>query len=104
MRRRGEGRGRTVLLSSHILSEVEALCDRVSIIRRGPHVETGTLAELRHLTRTSITAELDHVPPALGQLPASTTCESTGTGALRRRHGRSSTGARGSSTRTACGR
>ncbi|GAA2673179.1 ABC transporter ATP-binding protein [Actinoplanes palleronii] len=49
--------GRTVLLSSHILAEAEALCDRVSIIRRGRTVETGTLAELRHLTRTSITVE-----------------------------------------------
>ncbi|MEV4347526.1 ABC transporter ATP-binding protein [Actinoplanes sp. NPDC049596] len=49
--------GRTVLLSSHILAEVEALCDRVSIIRLGRRVETGTLAELRHLTRTSITVE-----------------------------------------------
>src|SRR5215204_5763711 len=45
-------RDRTVLLSSHILSEVEALCDRISIIRRGQVVESGTLAELRHLTRT----------------------------------------------------
>jgi ABC-2 type transport system ATP-binding protein len=51
-------RGRTVLLSSHILSEVEALCDRVSIIRRGRTVESGTLAQLRHLTRTSVHAEL----------------------------------------------
>ncbi|SEG92516.1 ABC-2 type transport system ATP-binding protein [Thermomonospora echinospora] len=51
-------RGRTVLLSSHILSEVEALCDRVTIIRRGRAVESGTLDELRHLTRTSIQAEL----------------------------------------------
>ncbi|MBB6553642.1 ABC transporter ATP-binding protein [Nonomuraea rubra] len=51
-------RGRTVLLSSHILSEVEALCDRVSIIRAGRDVESGTLAELRHLTMTTITAEL----------------------------------------------
>ncbi|MEV6608858.1 ABC transporter ATP-binding protein [Kutzneria sp. NPDC051319] len=50
--------GRTVLLSSHVLAEVEALCDRVSIIRNGKTVESGTLAELRHLTRTSITAEL----------------------------------------------
>ena len=49
--------GRTVLLSSHILAEAEALCDRVSIIRLGRTVETGTLAELRHLTRTSITVE-----------------------------------------------
>ncbi|MGN9781035.1 ABC transporter ATP-binding protein [Nonomuraea sp. ZG12] len=58
-------KGRTVLLSSHILGEVEALCDRVSIIRRGRTVETGTLAELRHLTRTSITAELDGPVPSL---------------------------------------
>ncbi|MEV1179330.1 ABC transporter ATP-binding protein, partial [Nonomuraea sp. NPDC049784] len=49
---------RTVLLSSHILAEVEALCDRLTIIRDGRAVETGTLAELRHLTRTSIEAEL----------------------------------------------
>ena len=48
--------GRTVLLSSHILAEVEALCDRVSIIRAGRTVQTGTLAEMRHLTRTTITA------------------------------------------------
>jgi ABC-2 type transport system ATP-binding protein len=46
--------GATVLLSSHILSEVEQLCDRVSIIRAGRTVETGTLAELRHLTRTEV--------------------------------------------------
>jgi ABC-2 type transport system ATP-binding protein len=52
-------RGRTVLLSSHILSEVEALCDRVSIIRAGAVVEAGTLAELRHLTRTSIEADTE---------------------------------------------
>jgi ABC-2 type transport system ATP-binding protein len=52
-------RGRTVLLSSHILSEVEALCDRVSIIRAGAVVESGTLTELRHLTRTSIEADTE---------------------------------------------
>jgi ABC-2 type transport system ATP-binding protein len=61
-------RGRTILLSSHILSEVEALCDRVTIIRAGRTVETGTLAELRHLTRTSIAAELAGQPTALGNL------------------------------------
>jgi ABC-2 type transport system ATP-binding protein len=61
-------RGRTVLLSSHILSEVEALCDRVTIIRAGRTVETGTLAELRHLTRTSIAAELAGVPHGLDEL------------------------------------
>jgi polyether ionophore transport system ATP-binding protein len=49
--------GRTVLLSSHILAEVEALCDRVTIIRAGKTVETGSLSDLRHLTRTSIAVE-----------------------------------------------
>jgi ABC-2 type transport system ATP-binding protein len=58
--------GRSVLLSSHILAEVERLCDRVSIIRAGRTVETGTLSELRHLTRTSVAAELDDVPPLDG--------------------------------------
>jgi ABC-2 type transport system ATP-binding protein len=58
-------RGRTVLLSSHILAEVESLCERVSIIRLGATVETGTLAELRHLTRTSISAELAGAPNGL---------------------------------------
>jgi ABC-2 type transport system ATP-binding protein len=57
--------GTTVLLSSHILSEVEALCDRVTIIRAGRTVETGALADLRHLTRTAIDAELAGPPPAL---------------------------------------
>jgi len=50
--------GRTVLLSSHILAEAEALADRVTIIRAGRTVETGTLAEMRHLTRTTVDAEL----------------------------------------------
>ncbi|MFJ9594903.1 ATP-binding cassette domain-containing protein [Streptomyces virginiae] len=61
--------GRTVLLSSHILSEVESLCDRVSIVRQGRTVETGTLAELRHLTRTSISAELAGPPNGIAHLP-----------------------------------
>jgi ABC-2 type transport system ATP-binding protein len=60
--------GRTVLLSSHILAEVEALCDKVSIIRNGRTVETGTLADLRHLTRTSISAELVGPPNGLTKL------------------------------------
>jgi ABC-2 type transport system ATP-binding protein len=63
------GAGRTVLLSSHILAEAEALCDRVSIIRAGRTVETGTLTELRHLTRTAIHAELAGSPNGLGSLP-----------------------------------
>ncbi|MGW6154902.1 ABC transporter ATP-binding protein [Streptomyces sp. NPDC055144] len=62
-------RGQTVLLSSHILSEVESLCDRISIIRKGRTVETGSLSELRHLTRTSVTAELASAPNGLAHLP-----------------------------------
>ncbi len=53
------GDGRTVLLSSHVLAEVEALADRVSIIRAGRTVESGTLAEMRHLTRTAISVETE---------------------------------------------
>lgn len=68
--RRVATEGATVLLSSHILSEVEQLCDRVSIIRAGKTVESGTLAELRHLTRTEVSfvedgvteASLDRIP------------------------------------------
>jgi polyether ionophore transport system ATP-binding protein len=60
--------GRTVLLSSHILAEAEALADRVTIIRAGRTVETGTLAELRHLTRTTVDADLDR-PLDLGSAP-----------------------------------
>ncbi|MGZ4741049.1 MAG: ATP-binding cassette domain-containing protein [Ilumatobacteraceae bacterium] len=60
--------GRTVLLSSHILAEVEALCDRVTIIRAGRTQQSGTLSELRHLTRTSITAETARPAGALVDL------------------------------------
>jgi polyether ionophore transport system ATP-binding protein len=60
--------GRTILLSSHLLAEAEALADRVTIIRRGKTVETGTLAEMRHLTRISVEAELA-APVALDGMP-----------------------------------
>ncbi|MFE3255004.1 ATP-binding cassette domain-containing protein [Nocardia sp. NPDC059091] len=62
-------RGTTVLLSSHILSEVERLCERVTIIRAGKTVETGTLAQMRHLSRTSITAEMVRSPGDLSRIP-----------------------------------
>ena len=68
------GEGRSVLLSSHILAEAEALSDRVTIISAGRTVDSGTLAELRHLTRTSVTAELARpvqpadVPPGVHDL------------------------------------
>ena len=61
--------GRTVLLSSHTLAEVEALCGHVTIIRKGRVVESGALTDLRHLSRTSITAELDVEPTGLADLP-----------------------------------
>lgn len=57
--------GRTVLLSSHILAQVEALADRVTIIRQGAVVESGTLDELRHLTRTSVTVETERAADEL---------------------------------------
>lgn len=57
-------RGKSVLLSSHILSEVEKLCDRISIIRQGKIIETGSLTELRHLTRTQMFIEAKQ--PILG--------------------------------------
>jgi ABC-2 type transport system ATP-binding protein len=72
-------RDRTVLLSSHILAEVEALCDRVSIVRAGRVVESGTLAELRHLTRTSITAELARPADGLAGLPGVHDLQADGT-------------------------
>ena len=63
-----QNRGRTVLLSSHILSEVEALCDRVTIIRNGRAAESGTFAELRHLTRTTVVVETARPPVGLSDL------------------------------------
>ncbi|WZY01278.1 ABC transporter ATP-binding protein [Bacillus sp. FSL W7-1360] len=57
--------GKSILLSSHILSEVERLCDRVAIIRQGQVIESGTLAQLRHLTRIHVTVETQEQIPAL---------------------------------------
>ena len=66
--RQSKDAGRTVLLSSHILAQVEALADRVSIIRSGRIVETGTLSELRHLSRTTITVGLEQDVPCLVEM------------------------------------
>lgn len=60
-----KGAGKSILLSSHILSEVEKLCDRVGIIRQGKMIETGTLDELRHLTRTKLTIQTKEAIPSL---------------------------------------
>ncbi|MEE2035048.1 ABC transporter ATP-binding protein [Rhodococcus chondri] len=65
-------RGATILLSSHILSEVEALCQKVTIIRDGRTVDTGAVDEMRHLSRTSITAELLGDPGDLHLIPGVT--------------------------------
>ncbi|MCV7255837.1 ABC-2 type transport system ATP-binding protein [Mycolicibacterium fluoranthenivorans] len=67
--REANHRGTTVLLSSHILAETEALCDRLTIIRAGRTVETGTLDSMRHLSRTSITAEMIGNPGDLSRIP-----------------------------------
>jgi ABC-2 type transport system ATP-binding protein len=61
--------GRTVLLSSHILAEVEALCDRISIIRAGRTVQSGTLDDLRRMTHTSIVAETGRPVEGVDAMP-----------------------------------
>ena len=71
-------RGQTVFLSSHILSEVEALCDRVGILRDGLLVEMGTLAEMRHLSALSVEATMDGAVPDLSRVPGVRSVEVTG--------------------------
>ncbi|HEX2134273.1 MAG TPA: ABC transporter ATP-binding protein [Actinophytocola sp.] len=66
--REAKAAGRTVLLSSHVLAQVEVLSDRISIIRQGRIVESGSLTELRHLTRTSVEAVTDRPADALEEL------------------------------------
>jgi ABC-2 type transport system ATP-binding protein len=72
------GQGQAVLLSSHILSEVEALCDRVAILRAGRLVEVGTLAEMRHLSALHVEADLEGPVPDLATLPGVTAVEIDG--------------------------
>ncbi len=67
--REAAGRGQTVFLSSHILSEVEALCDRVAILRAGRLVELGTLAQMRHLSALIVEATFEGRPPDLSGVP-----------------------------------
>ena len=71
-------RGQTVFLSSHILSEVEALSDRVAIIRAGELAEVGTLAQMRHLSALSVDATFDTTPPNLSKIPGVTAVEVQG--------------------------
>ena len=67
--REAKARGQTIFLSSHILSEVEAVCDRVAVLREGVCVEHGTLAELRHLHANTVEATYLGPPPQLEDLP-----------------------------------
>jgi len=67
--REAKERGQTVFLSSHILSEVEALCDRVGILRNGELVDLGTLAEMRHLAALSVEVTFDGPVPDLTAIP-----------------------------------
>ncbi|MBV9412184.1 MAG: ABC transporter ATP-binding protein [Acidimicrobiia bacterium] len=71
-------RGQTVFLSSHILSEVEAVCDRVAILRAGELVEAGTLAEMRHLSALQVEAEMDGPVPDLAGVPGISAIEVDG--------------------------
>ncbi|MFD6134764.1 ATP-binding cassette domain-containing protein [Isoptericola sp. NPDC056618] len=66
--REAKAAGTSVLLSSHILSEVEKVCDTVTIIRNGRAVESGTLDDLRHLTRSAVTAVVDGDPSPIGAM------------------------------------
>lgn len=70
--------GQTVFLSSHILSEVEALCDRVGILRAGELVDIGTLAQMRHLSALSVEATFDTTPPDLSRVAGVTAVEVDG--------------------------
>ncbi len=78
----GRARGQTIFLSSHILSEVEALCDRVGILRRGRLVDEGTMAELRHLSAQMIEITFAGHAPELPALPG-VKVERAGPNALR---------------------
>lgn len=67
--REAKGRGQTVFLSSHVLSQVEAVCDRIGIIRAGRLVEVGSLQQMRHLARTTVEATTSRPVPDLLHVP-----------------------------------
>lgn len=71
-------RGQTIFLSSHILGEVEAVCDRVAILRAGSLVELGTLAEMRHLSALTVEASFDGTPPDVTKVTGVTKVEVSG--------------------------
>jgi ABC-2 type transport system ATP-binding protein len=70
--------GQTVFLSSHILSEVESVCDRVAILREGRLVETGTLADMRHLSAVTVEATFDGPVPDLSRVPGVSSVHANG--------------------------
>lgn len=70
--------GQTVLLSSHILSDVEALCDRIAILRKGKLVELGTLEEMRHLLSMTVEASFNAAPPTIDNINGVTSVNVTG--------------------------
>jgi ABC-2 type transport system ATP-binding protein len=76
--REARDRGQTVFLSSHIMSEVEALCDRVGILRDGKLIEMGTLAQMRHLSALTVEATFDGPIPELSGVPGVTVVETDG--------------------------
>jgi len=76
--REARDRGQTVFLSSHILSEVEALCDRVGILRQGKLVELGTLAEMRHLAALTVEASFAGAIPDLSGVPGVSSVQADG--------------------------
>src|SRR6185312_13229249 len=67
--RRAKDNGQTLFLSSHILSEVEAVCDRIGILRAGTLVELGTLESMKHLSAVSVEAVFDGTPPDVSRVP-----------------------------------
>src|SRR6185312_6466458 len=85
--REAQGRGQTVFLSSHILSEVEALCDRVAILRAGRLIETGALEEMRHLSSMTVEVEFSGPPPDLSRVPGVQAVEIDGNSVRLQTHG-----------------
>jgi ABC-2 type transport system ATP-binding protein len=76
--REARERGQTVFLSSHIMSEVEALCDRVAILKEGKLVEIGTLADMRHLSALTVEATFDGPVPDLSEVQGVSSVETDG--------------------------
>jgi len=71
-------RGQTVFLSSHLLSEVEAVCDRIAILREGRLVDIGTLQDMRHLSALQVEADLDGAVPDVTRVPGVSAVEVDG--------------------------